>query len=73
MYLFQIFRSFLPLHNPIGFGAADFILMAVAVALVAFTLAKPWIETLGGRLARRTLWSMAALAVLPVALRLLLL
>ena len=24
-YLFRLFYSFLPLHNPIGFGAADFI------------------------------------------------
>lgn len=73
MYLFDIFRSFLPLHNPIGFGVADFILIALALLLVAMLLAKPWIETLGARLARRTLWCMAALAILPVALRLLLL
>ena len=73
MYLFDIFRSFLPLHNPIGFGVADFILMALALLLVAFLFAKPWVETLGARMAQRTLWSMAALAILPVALRLLLL
>jgi hypothetical protein len=73
MYLFDIFRSFLPLHNPIGFGAADFILLALALLLVAFILTKPWIEGYGARLARRTVWSMAALALLPVALRLLLL
>jgi hypothetical protein len=73
MYLLDVFRSFLPLHNPIGFGVADFILLALALLLVAFLFAKPWIETLGERLARRTLWAMAALAILPVALRLLLL
>src|ERR1035438_1441329 len=73
MYLFDIFRSFLPLHNPIGFGAADFVVLALALLLAAFILTKPWIEAGGGRLAQRTLWSMAALATLPVALRLLLL
>jgi len=73
MFLFDVFRSFLPLHNPIGFGAADFVLLAVAALLMAFILGRPWIEGYGARLARRTAWSMAALAVLPVALRLLLL
>jgi hypothetical protein len=73
MYLFEIFRSFLPLHNTIGFGVADFILLALALLLVAFLFSKPWVEALGARLAGRTLWCMAALAALPVALRLLLL
>ena len=73
MFLFDIFRSFLPLHNPIGFGVSDFILLALALLLVAMLFAKPWIEALGARLAQRTLWCMAALAILPVALRLLLL
>jgi len=30
MFLFDLFRSFLPLHNPIGFGAADFMEFALA-------------------------------------------
>ena len=25
MFLFDFFRSFLPLHNPLGFGASDFV------------------------------------------------
>ncbi|HUP04399.1 MAG TPA: hypothetical protein VMU19_10445 [Bryobacteraceae bacterium] len=73
MYLFEIFRSFLPLRNTIGFGVADFLLLSMALLLGALTFLRPWIETLGARLARRTLWCMAALALLPVALRLLLL
>jgi len=73
MYLFELFRSFLPLRNTIGFGVADFLLLALALLLCAFLFAKPWVESLGERLARRTVWCMAALAILPVALRLLLL
>ena len=34
MFLFHLFRSFLPLHNPIGFGASDFIELALAAMLV---------------------------------------
>ena len=34
MYLFHVLRSFLPLHNPIGFGASDFIEFALAALLV---------------------------------------
>jgi len=33
MFLFDFFRSFLPLHNPIGFGASDFIELALAALL----------------------------------------
>jgi hypothetical protein len=68
--MFQLFRSFLPLHNPIGFGASDFIeleLTALLVLLIAIH------AVLGGwarRLAARTGWSMLALAILPIALRL---
>ncbi|HXM42214.1 MAG TPA: hypothetical protein VN924_13250 [Bryobacteraceae bacterium] len=32
--MLEIFRSFLPLHNPIGFGASDFIELELAVLLV---------------------------------------
>src|SRR6476620_10089637 len=35
MFLFHFFRSFLPLHNPLGFGASDFIELSVAVLLLA--------------------------------------
>jgi hypothetical protein len=73
MYLFDVFRSFLPWLNPIGFGAADFIVLATTLLLAAFILAGPWIEAGVARVARRTLWCMVALAVLPVALRLALL
>jgi len=73
MYLFHLLRSFLPLHNPIGFGAADFIELAFAGLLVALALGRGWIADAGRRLSRRTGWSMLALAALAVLLRLALL
>jgi hypothetical protein len=74
MSAFEAFRSFQPLRNPIGFGARDFVELAVAMLLVLLTLAwRPWIEPFGRRLATRTVWCMLLLAALPVVLRLLLL
>ena len=73
MFLFDLFRSFLPMHNPIGFGAADFIEFALAAILVLMTALRGRIEPLARRLAERPLWAMGFLALLPVALRLALL
>jgi len=73
MYLFDVFRSFLPAHNPIGFGAADFIVFILAALLLWFTLVWPRVEPFAGRFARRPAWCMIALALLPVVLRLALL
>jgi hypothetical protein len=73
MFLFQFFRSFLPLHNPIGFGANDFIELAFAVLLVFLAIARrPWLEPYVQWLAGKTGFCMLILAALPVALRLLL-
>ncbi len=74
-YLFHLFRSFLPLHNPIGFGAADFIELALAVVLVGLAFAKQFFGRLVTkdyvrRFAERTGWCMLALFLLPIALRL---
>jgi hypothetical protein len=73
MFLFRLFQSFLPLHNPIGFGASDFIELALASMLLLLVLARTHIETWGLRLAKRTGWCMLALGALPIALRLALL
>ena len=71
MFLFDLFRSFLPLHNPIGFGAADFIELAFTVLLVVLALVfRPWIEPYARLFAVSTRWSMVLLAALPVSLRL---
>ncbi len=72
-YLFHIFRSFLPLQNPIGFGASDFIEFFVAAALVLLVLAREHMLRLARALAQKTVWSMLALGGLTVALRLALL
>jgi hypothetical protein len=70
MFLFDFFRSFLPLHNPLGFGASDFIELALAVLLVLLTLVRAETEPFAQRLAKRTAWCMLALAALPLLLRL---
>ncbi len=53
MYLFRIFRSFLPLHNPIGFGASDFVVLTVAVLLAGLLLSSayllPYLQKLSAR------------------------
>ncbi len=70
----SLFQSFLPLHSPIGFGAADYFELFLALLLTGLAAAwHPWIEPYGRKLAENTVLSMALLAVLPVALRLLLL
>ncbi|HTS29876.1 MAG TPA: hypothetical protein VMH81_28590 [Bryobacteraceae bacterium] len=69
-----LLRALLPGHNPIGFGPADFLELALAALLVvAAVLWRPFLEPLFGRFAQRTLWCMLLLAISPVALRLLLL
>ena len=70
MFLFDFFRSFLPLHNPIGFGAADFIELALSLVLVLMTALRARVERAARHLAESTVWSMALVALLPVALRL---
>jgi hypothetical protein len=74
MPLSDLFRSFQPLHNPIGFGAADFIELFLALMMAgAILIFRPWIEPWADRLARRTVWCMLLLGALPVVLRLALL
>ncbi len=64
----------MPLHNPIGFVPTDYIELALAAVFVLLALTwQPWIAPLGSRFARRTGWCMIMLAMLPVALRLILL
>src|SRR3984957_5112328 len=70
MFLFDFFRSFLPLHNPIGFGASDFIEFELAALLALWIAAHAGLGSLARRLAAHTAWCMLALAILPIALRL---
>ena len=67
MFFFDVFRSFLPLHNSIGFGPADFIELALAAMLVLMALVwRPWIQPYALKLAERTGWSIVLLAHHPV-------
>jgi hypothetical protein len=74
MFLFDLFRSFFPLQNPLGFGASDFLEFTLAVMLLLLALIwRPWLQPAGRRLAERTGWCMLFLALLPIVLRLALL
>ncbi|MBV8553452.1 MAG: hypothetical protein JOY54_19315 [Acidobacteriaceae bacterium] len=73
MYLFEIFRSFLPMRNPIGFGASDFVVLVVALLLVALLVARAWVAPYTSEIAKRTFPCMGVLFGLPILLRLALL
>jgi hypothetical protein len=73
LFLFDLFRSFLPLHNPIGFGAGDFIEFAIAVLLAGFVLARARWSAPMEWIAARPKWCMVALGLGPILLRLALL
>lgn len=73
MYLFRVFRSFLPIHNPIGFGAADFVVLALAVLLAVLLLAISFAAPYAREISKRTFPCMFLLFSLAIALRLALL
>jgi hypothetical protein len=73
MFLFDFFRSFLPMHNPLGFGASDFVEFALIALLAALVLARGALEPVARRFADRTAWCMLLLFALPIVLRLALL
>src|SRR5579863_1489506 len=61
----------MPVENPIGFGASDFLELALAAFFLALALvSRPWIEPYARKLAPHTGWCMLLLAALPVVLRL---
>jgi len=68
-----LFHSLRPLYNPIGFGAADFMVLAWTALLVLLLLATLRTEPALRAFARQTRWCGLALACLPIALRLALL
>ncbi len=71
MHFADLLGSFLPLRNPIGFGAGDFIeCILAALLLVLAVISGSWVEPWARRLAPKTGWCMLLLALLPVALRL---
>src|ERR1035437_498679 len=73
MFLFDFFRSFLPLHNPWGCGASDFVELALVALLIRLVVARAAIGQAAERLAVKTGWCMLLLFALPILLRLALL
>ena len=70
MFLFDWFRSFLPMHNPFGFGASDFLELALVGLLILLILARAGLGGAAARFAEKTGWVMLLLFALPIALRL---
>lgn len=69
-----LLKALLPNPNPIGFGPADAIELMLALILLAAALwGRTWILPRFKKFAERTVWCLVLLAILPVALRLLLL
>jgi hypothetical protein len=67
-------RSFLPIANPLGFGASDFLELGLAAFLVVCAIvSRRQVEPWARRLSAHPAWCMAVLAAAPVILRLLLL
>lgn len=73
MYLFHIFRSFVPLRNPLGFGVSDLLAFGVTICALIAIFGYAWMGNWFAGAARRTAWCMITLFVLPIALRLALL
>lgn len=73
MYLGELFRSFRPLHNPLGFGVADFVLLAFALSLTAGIVLRAALLPYVSKIARRTALAMAVIGGMSILLRLALL
>jgi hypothetical protein len=73
VYLTQLFRSFRPLHNPIGFGVADFVLLGIALCLSVSIVARAVLWPYLSNFAKRTRVAMTVLGSLVVLFRLALL
>lgn len=56
-------------QNPLGFDAADFLMLGLAVLLVAVITARAALLSMARTLAGRTILCMAIIGVLPIALR----
>lgn len=72
-YIFHVFRSFLPMHNPIGFGASDFVFLSLALLLCAAIALRALLAPFLRRIADNAALSMGLLFGLTIVLRLLLL
>jgi hypothetical protein len=73
MYLFQIFRSFLPMSNPLGFGASDWVVFALAILLVGLLVVTKIAAPHARAISQRTLLCMVLLFALATLSRIALL
>ena len=73
MYFGELFRSFRPLHNPLGFGAADFVLLAFALSVTACVMLRVALLPYASKIAARTGFAMVIVAGVAILLRLALL
>jgi len=74
MFWTNLLDAITPGHNPVGFGPTDALELALAALFVAAAFVKrSWLVPKVSQFAAKTGWCMLVLAILPVALRLLLL
>jgi hypothetical protein len=73
MYLFRIFRSFLPMSNPFGFGTSDWVVLALAMLLAGLLVVMRWVAPYAREISKRTLLSMGLLFAMAILLRIALL
>jgi hypothetical protein len=69
-YIFHVFRSFLPMHNPIGFGASDLVLLSLAILLCGGIALRALLASYLRRVAGNTALSMCLLFGVAIVLRL---
>lgn len=69
MYLHHIFRSLIPLRNPLGFGASDLLALGLAMFALIAIFGQAYFAPAFRLLAQRTAWCMAVLFLLPIGLR----
>ncbi len=73
MILADLFRSFRPLQNPLGFGAADFVVLCFAVLISMSIVLRAFILRFLPAINSKPLLAMAILGAASISLRLLLL
>lgn len=73
MYLYHIFRSLVPLRNPLGFGVSDLLALGLTLLALIIIFGHAYLGNWFLKAAKRSAWCNAALFLLPIVLRLALL
>ncbi len=71
--MFHIFRSLVPLHNPLGFGLSDLLALGLTLMALIIVFGHAYLGSWFSQIAKRTTWFCIALFLLPIAFRLALL